>query len=458
MAADLFYGLLPEHFLLALLVVLMFIEIIGRGGRAAGILFNIVMISGCAVLLNQLGQNYSAMIVADEIVIDHFALVARLVVFACGIVYGVSCLGNNEKPKFWILLTSSLLGASIVFVSSGFISLFLGIELLSLPAFALIVHRAGNTNATEAALKYLLLSAVASAMILFGISMTYGNVGTLVIRDFAGSLSSDNLLSVVAAILILCGFFLKAAVFPFHGWAPDAYSGARLQVTTMLSSIVKGAVVLALVRVFGASPLNDHLVGMVAIFGIASILYGNLSAMSQTQFKRLLAYSSIAHAGYMVFALVDNTGHRTEDVLYYVAIYALTTIVACSCFAILDPGDNDDLDALNGAFAKRPLPAVLMALSLLSLAGIPPLPGFLGKLMIFKSVIASGYQWPAVLAFAGSFVGVTFYLGMVARIFKPQTEQAVAGNLTRSSWVLGGTLLGVFLLVLLAVFPGLVFI
>lgn len=453
MVTDLFYGLLPEHLLLALLVVLMSIEIIGRGGRLAGGLFVLVAVSGCVILLNQLGQNYSAVVVPGEISVDNFALVSRIVVLACGAVFGISCLENNESPKFWMMICSSLLGASIMMVSSGFISLFLGIELLSLPAFALMVHRAGSSVASEAAFKYLLLSAVASATILFGISLSYGSINSLVIHDFTLALSGGNALGLAASILVLCGFFLKAAVFPFHGWAPDAYGGARLQVTTVLASIVKAAVVLALVRVLGEEPLNGYMSSMVMVLGIASILYGNLTAINQTTFKRLLAYSSIAHAGYMIFALVDTTGSRTDDLLYYVAVYALTTIVACACFAILVPNGSDELFDLSGAFARRPLPAVVLALAALSMAGIPPLPGFFAKLFVFKSVIASGQTWPSVLAFSGSFIGVTYYLGLVARIFKPQGEPAVTEGLLKSTWALGGVLLGVLLLIVVSVAP-----
>jgi NADH-quinone oxidoreductase subunit N len=457
MAADLFYGLLPEHLLLALLVVLMLIEIIGRGERAAGLLFVLATGAGCGVLLAQLGQNYSVSVVAGEIAVDRFSLLGRLAVLACSVVYGFTCLGNDNRPKFWMLLNASLLGACVVLDSSGFISLFLGIELLSLPAFALMVHRASETDATEGAFKYLLLSAVASAMILFGISLAYGSVGTLNILDFTSSLAVGGRLKLAATILVLCGFFLKAAVFPLHGWAPDAYSGARLQTTAFLASIVKAAVVLGLVRVFGNAPLGEVLTVVVVILGVASILYGNITAIRQANFKRLLAYSSIAHAGYMIFALSENTGGRTEALFYYVAVYALTTIVACSCFAMLTQCDEDDLDALDGAFAKRPLPALLLAACLLSLAGIPPLPGFLAKFFIFKTVIASGQTAAAVLAFTGSFIGVTYYLGIVGRLFKKVEQTSAAERRAPFWWSMGGVILGSLILAYCAVLPNALF-
>lgn len=454
MVADLLYGLLPEHLLLALLVVLMLIEIVGRGGRLAGGLFLLATGAGCVILGQQLAQGYAATPVPGEVSIDQFALVARMVILGCGFVYGACSLGGDSTPKFWMLVTSSLLGGSIMMGSVGFITLFLGIELLSLPAFALIVHRSGLSDAAEGAIKYLLLSAVASAMILFGISLAYGTTGTLLIADFVKATGLDGALPLTAGILLLSGFFLKSAVFPFHGWAPDAYAGARLQVTTLLASIVKAAVVLGLVRVFGNTALSHELTGVVVILGIASIFYGNITAIRQGSFKRLLAYSSIAHAGYMIFAFADTTGARSDALLYYLAVYALTTIVACACFALLSAEGNDDLDQLDGAFARRPLPALLLALAVLSMAGLPPLPGFLAKFYIFKAVVASGYLLPAVLAFAGSVVGATFYLGIVYRLFKPVELPSEIPTSGRADWAWGGIILGSVILIMFTVAPG----
>ena len=454
MATDLFYGLLPEHLLLALLLVFMLIEILGRGGRLAGFLFVLVAGTGCAVLLQQFSQGYATIIVPGEISIDRFALLARLVILGSGVVYGLCNLSNDDSPKFWMLICSSLLGALIMLDSAGFITLFLGIELLSLPAFAMIVHRSGLSSASEGAFKYLLLSAVASATILFGISLGYGVTGTLVIADFAKAVAVGGPLNLAATSLVLSGFFIKAAVFPFHGWAPDAYAGSRLQVTTLLASVVKGAVVLGLVRIFGATVLPDELIGVVIVLGVFSICYGNITAIRQGTFKRLLAYSSIAHAGYMIFAFANNTGSRSEALLYYLAVYALTTIVACTCFSLLAHGENDDLEVLDGAFARQPVQALLLAVAVLSMAGIPPLPGFFAKFIIFKSVIASGHLLPAVLAFGGSFIGVTYYLGIVSRLFKPTKSQVAVPTALQCGWAWGGVLLGSLLLMLFMVDPG----
>ncbi|WP_298270002.1 proton-conducting transporter membrane subunit [Geobacter sp.] len=453
MAADLFHALLPEQLLLGLILLLMLLEICGADRRFAGLLFTLAAGAGCGVLLLQLGQGYTADVVPGEIRVDRFALLARLVILGCGVILGLCSPAASDTVKSRLLLASSLLGGLVIMVSAGFIPLFMGIEMLSLPAFALMVHGRGLSPAGEGAFKYLLMSSVASALILFGLSLAYGSTGSLAIGAFAAALPAGGPPLLVAGLLLLSGFFLKAALFPFHGWAPDAYGSARLPVTAFLASVVKGAVVLGLVRILSAASLDAETVAAVTVLSVASIFYGNVTAIRQVAFRRLLAYSSIAHAGYMMFALTDGSGGRTEALLYYVAVYAVTTIVACTCFRLL-AGEGDELALLEGAFAARPVPALLLGLSALSLAGIPPLPGFLAKFFIFRAVIASGHLAPAVLAFAGSYVGVVYYLGIVLRLFRPSAlpSKAKTASSPCRSW--GGVLLGTAVLLLFMLVPG----
>ena len=454
MATDLIYGLLPEHILLGLILLLMLLELLGVNKRAGSILFILSLLAGTAVLALQLSQGYEATIVAGEIRIDRFAETAKLVLLSCGIILGIYSLTSEACYKYWILIASSLLGALIILDSAGFIPLFMGIEILSLPGFALMVLNSGATSASEGSFKYLLLSSVASALILFGLSLVYGSTGTLEISAFTSAVSAGGLQNLAATVMILSGFFLKAAVFPFHGWAPDAYSSARLPVTAFLASIVKAAVILGLVRILADTTLSPEAVGVIAILAILSLFYGNITAIHQTTFKRMLAYSSIAHAGYMIFALTDNTGSRIETLLYYVAVYAVTTITACASFSIISNQD-DSLDNLDAGFKSQPLAAIILSLSVLSLAGIPPLPGFLAKFFIFKAVIASGYLVPAIVAFVASYIGTFFYLGIVLRLFKG--ERAIEQPNTPAAcqcWTWGGALLGSATLALLMVMPG----
>jgi len=455
MATNLVYGLLPEHILLGLILVLMLLELLNVDKRAGSALFVAALLAGAGVLVMQLATGYSADIVAGEIRIDRFAEIGRLIIVSCGLILGISSLATEAGYKYWMLVASSLLGGMIILDSAGFVSLFMGIEILSLPGFALMVLNNGKSSASEGSIKYLLLSSVATALVLFGLSLVYGSTGSLSISSFTAAVAAGGVQNLAASVMILAGFFFKASVFPFHGWAPDAYSSARLPVTSFLASVVKAAVVLGLVRILGNAVLNPEAVTVIAILATLSMFYGNITAIHQSAFKKMLAYSSISHAGYMMFALVDNTGSRTETLLYYVAVYAVTTITACACFSIIS-GEDDNLDNLNGIFRKKPVAAILLSLCVLSLAGIPPLPGFLGKFFVFKSVIASGYLTAAVLAFVASYIGTFFYLGVVLRMFRSDAEPAAAAPATGCAcWTWGGALLGTVALALFMLLPNL---
>jgi NADH-quinone oxidoreductase subunit N len=416
MPAEFVYALLPDHLLLALLFVLMLLEMLRVDARVVGPLVWLALGVGCVALLLQYRSGFAAEVTPNEIRIDGFSVLAKLVILGCGLLSSVLAR-PPATYKSAFLSCASLLGAGVVMDSAGFASLFIGIEMLSLPAFALIVHGAGRTAASEGAFKYLLLSSVATALLLFGIAIAYGATGSLAIERFAAAVGAGAPYATTAAILIASGFFLKAAVFPFHGWAPDAYASARVPVTGFLASIVKGTVVLALARIVLAVPLDPVLASVIGVLALLSIYFGNIAAIRQRGFRRLLAYSSIAHAGYMLFAFVDTTGARPEDLLWYVGIYAATVVIAAAAFAILCPGDSDDIRLLDGTFQAHPAASLVFGLSMLSLAGIPPLPGFFAKLFIFNSVVASGYLAAAVIAFVGSFIGVTYYLGLFFRLF-----------------------------------------
>lgn len=461
MASDFIYGLLPEHMLLALIVVLMVLEIMRADKHLAGPLFLLTLSISCGVLVSQLSAGYTYVVVPNEVVIDRFAILAKLVILGCGTVLGFFSVTGSKCYKTWLLLSCSLLGGMIMMESAGLISLFIGIEMLSLPGFALMIHGRGASIASEGAFKYLLMSSVATALMLFGISLVYSQTGTLAVADFAAVAFNGGARNWAAGALVLSGFFIKAAVFPFHAWAPDAYDSAKLQVTAFLASVIKAAVVLALVRILGNLPLSHEAALAVTVLSVGSIFYGNVAAIGQTTFKRLLAYSSIAHAGYMMFALTDTTGGRVESLFYYVAVYAVTSIIACASFSLLcqDHGDHaDPLSCLDGAYYVRPVPSFILAACVLSLAGIPPLPGFLAKFLIFKSVIASGHLLPAVLAFLGSFMGVIYYLGIVFRLFKPAQgcePVCAAAQSFSQSWTWGGVVIGSLALALFMLFPDL---
>jgi NADH-quinone oxidoreductase subunit N len=419
MPNEFWYALAPDLLVLGAAVVAMALEVARVGARWSQAAFVAAILGALWVLFGQFSDQYSAMPVAGELVVDRFAVAGKGVLLLCALGVAAWFPGSPRAHKFWILAATSLFGGLLVLESASFATLFLGIELLSLPAFALIVHGQGRSAASEGAFKYLVLSSVASALLLFGASIGYGLTGSLGLEAFAGLAATGSLRAQAALLLVLSGLFLKAAVFPFHAWAPDAYAVARLPVTALMASLVKAAVVLGIVRIVGPATLAAAAVSVITALAIISIVFGNLAALGQPRFRRLLAYSSVAHAGYMIFALLDSTGSRGVDLLWYTAFYGLMTVLACASFAVLCPGDDDTIERLDGAFARRPVAASLLALAMLSLAGVPPLPGFFAKLFVFKSVIASGHTMWAVIAFVGSFLGLAYYVGIALRLFRP---------------------------------------
>lgn len=424
MASEFSYALGPDLLLLGAIVVLMLLEMLRADARWARAAFVAFAVAGALLLVQQLGAGHVSDVVPGELGTDRFAQLGKLVLLLCGLGVAAGFDDSARGYKFWLLVASSVLGGMLMLGAEGFAPLFIGIELLSLPAFALIVLGQGRTAAAEGAFKYLVLSSVASGLLLFGVSLAYGLTGTLSIAAWAHAFEFAGLQGQAAGLLVLSGLFLKAAVFPFHAWAPDAYAAARLPVTAFMASVVKAAVILALARVVATMPLAPASTLAVTVLAIASIVFGNVAALGQARFRRLLAYSSVAHAGYMIFALLDTTGSRGADLLWYAAFYGLATVLACASFAALCPDGNDELRALDGRFRTQPVAATLLAVSMLSLAGLPPLPGFFAKLFVFKSVIASGHVLPAVIAFVGSFLGLAYYAGIAMRLFQPAPSVA----------------------------------
>ena len=330
-----------------------------------------------------------------------------------------------ERGRFYILLLSSLYGACMILSADSFLTLFLGLELMSLPVYVLVLLAYRRPESAEAALKYLVLSGAATATFLMGASLLYGASGSLALPVFAAALVSGDPLAQAAVVLVIVAFFLKAAVVPFHAWAPDAYEAASVPVTAYMATIIKAAVLLAVVRLFGTAPLSLPIVGLIAFLPLASIVWGNLAAMRQSSFRRMIAYSSIAHAGYLFYAFLGDGPGRYEAVLFYLVAYGLMNLLA---FASLPPGADDTvrdrLDHLQGLFHRNPYAAIMIGIAMLSLAGIPPLPGFIAKFLIFKNVMAAGYTLYAVLGLVASYLGIYFYLRVIQYLFMSPQEQA----------------------------------
>ena len=376
----------------------------------------------------------------------------------------MQCHGD-EPEEYFLLLVLSTLGACVLACANHLASLLLGLELLSIALYALIAYPNRSLLPLEAATKYLVLSGAASATILFGFALLYAETGVL---SFAGlgaqldQLPDDNPVVMVGAAMIFAGLAFKLSVVPFHLWTPDVYTGAPAPVTGFLASIGKAAVFIAALRLFLDADLFRYriLVELTGLMAILSMLAGNLLALLQSNIKRMLAFSSIAHVGYLlvIFMVGLDAGSRslaTEAAAFYLIAYTVTTIAAFGLLTLISARqaerENVDLHHVNGLFWSSPLLAVLMLAALLSLAGIPLTAGFVGKFYIINAAI-SGHNWIllAVLVI-GSAIGIYYYLRVIYHMSRrpeehhsgPGSAGGLVTGIVSSALIAGILLLGI---------------
>jgi NADH-quinone oxidoreductase subunit N len=448
-------AMLPEHFLLAGIVLLICMEIISNRPRGSAALSLVVLTAAVAAAAWLHVSGYVAAPFADQYSVDPAASLAKAIVLALAVPVVLLARDEYEHSEFYLLLLSSLYGACMILSADSLLTLFLGIELMSLPVFALVLLPFRRPESAEAALKYLVLSGAATATFLMGVSLLYGVSGSLALSEFAAALgSAADPLAQAAVVLVIVAFFLKAAVVPFHAWAPDAYEAASVPVTAYMATIIKAAVLLAVVRLCGTVTLSRPIVDLIAILPLVSIVWGNLAAMRQSSFRRMIAYSSIAHAGYLFYAFLGDGPDRFEAVVFYVLAYGLMNLLAFASLPLNeDDAVRDRLDHLRGLFHREPYAAIMIGIAMLSLAGIPPLPGFIAKFLIFKNVMAAGYTLYAVLGLVASYLGIYFYLRVIQYLFMSPAEQGAERGRSRGA-ALSASLICLIPATLLAVFPG----
>ena len=363
---------------------------------------------------------------------DHMALVFSALFCLAAAVTAILSLDylrqrGDEPEEYFLLLILSTLGACVLAYAAHLASLLLGLELMSIALYALIAYPDKTKLPLEAAIKYLVLSGAASATMLFGFALLYGITGTMQFASMGDQLidaSTGNATLLVAAVMVVSGLGFKLSLVPFHMWTPDVYDGAPAPITGFLASASKAAVFVALVRWFLASDLFrfNILIDSIALLAIASMLAGNILALMQTNIKRMLAYSSIAHMGYLVIILVvgSNMDHRPmaiEAGMYYLIAYTVTTIAAFGVLTLLSTEghhrENVQLHDISGLFWHQPLYACLMMVALLSLAGIPLTAGFIAKFYLISAAV-SDFRWILLGSLVvGSGIGIYYYLRVI---------------------------------------------
>ncbi|MEE4146315.1 MAG: NADH-quinone oxidoreductase subunit N [Halieaceae bacterium] len=375
---------------------------------------------------------------------------------------------GDEPEEFFLLLILATMGACVLAYAVHVASLLLGLELLSVSLYTLIAYPNKSILPLEAAVKYLVLSGAASATALFGFALLYAATGALgfsAIGQALGETSTGQGVLLPAAVMIFAGLAFKLSVVPFHLWTPDVYDGAPAPVTGFLASVAKGAVFVVLLRLFLDADLFRYyrLVEVTGLLAIISMVAGNLLALLQANIKRMLAYSSIAHMGYLLIVLMvctnaANQALAVEAAIYYLVAYTATTLAAFGLLTLIscDPSgrENIQLQQVSGLFWRQPLLACLMLVALLSLAGIPLTAGFIAKFYLVNAAV-SGHHWVLLFSLVlGSGIGIYYYLRVIYYMTR-RPEEHGAEQEPISDWrgrILSGLLIASILL--LGVAPG----
>lgn len=336
-----------------------------------------------------------------------------------------------HRGEFYPLILAATLGMMIMSGASDLITLYVGLEVMTITFFVLVAYRTTDGKASEAAIKYLILSSASSAILLYGISLIYGMTGSTQMFMVAQALGTElSPTTVLATVFLLAGFGFKISLMPFHLWAPDIYEGAPIPITAFLAVASKAAGFAALVRFYLLMMYNQSFdpttgAGQTLLLVLAAItmIVGNLVAIPQTNIKRMLAYSSIAQAGYMLIGVVSVSTLGIKAVLFYAMIYVFANMGAFAVATHVEEAQgSNEIKDFAGLSKRSPLAAVVMTASVLSLAGIPPLAGFAGKFYLFSSVMDQGIVWIAYIGFVMSMISVYYYLGVVKAMFRTEGE------------------------------------
>jgi len=455
---DYFLPALPEILLLAGTCALMIFDLRVQGERRAGTFwFAQAVLAACfaATLFVQLGTGRGLWIFNGLFVVDPMA---NLIKLACYVATSVALVYSRQylvdrgllRGEFVTLMLFALLGTMVLISANSFLTVYLGLELMSLCLYALVALNRDSAASTEAAMKYFILGALSSGLLLYGMSMIYGATGSLDLREVAVQVKSllaagpDRIpmrpLLVFGLVFVVAGVAFKVGAAPFHMWIPDVYHGAPTPMTLIIGSGPKLAAFAMAIRLLvnGLFNLAGEWQQMLAVMALLSIAIGNITAIAQSNLKRMLAYSTIAHMGFMLLGLMSgvvggnslSAAEAYSTALFYVVVYALMTLASFGMILFLSrPGfEADSLDDLRGLAKRSPWYAFLMMVVMLSLAGLPPTVGFYAKLAVFSSAVQAGYVWLAVVAVLLSLVGAFYYLRVVKLMYfdEPRDAGAVA--------------------------------
>ncbi len=432
--------LLPEIFLLtAVSFILIFDLFLSDERRYITYMLTLLTLLGCGWLTftTATGTPTYAMhgMFIDDMLSDVLKLVLYLTV-AVVLVYSREYirLRGMFQGEFFALILFATLGMMVMISASHFLTLYIGLELMSLSLYALVALQRDSAIASEAAMKYFVLGALASGMLLYGMSMLYGATGTLDISKIAAVLQQglgNNVVLVFGLVFVIAGLAFKLGVAPFHMWVPDVYHGAPTAITLFIGTASKIAALGFVFRILaqGLQSLSPDWQSMLVIMAVLSMAIGNITAIAQTNLKRMLAYSTISHMGFLLLGLLAADINGYTSAMFYMLTYVLTSLGSFGMIMLLSRKgfEADNLDDLKGLNQRSPWYAFIMLLLMFSLAGIPPTVGFYAKLSVLQAVVNAGYVWLAVVAVIFSLIGAFYYLRVVKLMYfdKPHDHNPI---------------------------------
>jgi len=421
---------LPEIFLLAALSVILVLDLFisdARRGLTYGL--SLLTLAGCAAIQYATWATAPVHIFSNMYVADTLGSTIKLFMYgvsAAVLVYTRQYIADRGmfRGEYYTLALFALLGMNVMVSANHFLTLYIGLELLSLALYALIALRRDSTQATEAAMKYFVLGALASGLLLYGMSMVYGATGSLDLSTIARVIQSgrgNTVLLVFGLVFLVAGLSFKLGAVPFHMWVPDVYQGAPTAVTLMVGAAPKLAAFVFMLRILGQG-MDSMLVnwqGMLMIVAVLSMAIGNITAIVQTNIKRMLAYSTISHMGFLLVGFLTGSAEGYSAAMFYAIIYVLMSLAAFGVVLALSRAgfECEKISDLKGLNQRNSWYALLMLLTMFSMAGIPPLAGFYAKFAVIRAALDAQFVPLAVFAVMMSLIGAFYYLRVVKTMY-----------------------------------------
>ena len=430
---------LPEIVMLAMICLVLVVDLfLPQEKRGFTLLLSVATLVLTIIAIVAVAPSDSISSFGGSFVLDQMAVVLKIA--TCGIsilvfIYSRDYLIDHDiyKGEYYVLGLCATLGMMIMISGHSFLLIYLGLELLSLSLYAMIAFNRNSAIASEAAMKYFVLGAMASGLLLYGISIFYGITGTLNIEQLAGvvpqTMKENPVALSFALTFIVVGISFKLGAVPFHMWVPDIYQGAPTSVTLFIGTVPKIAGFAMAIRLLvdGLSDLQVEWSQMLIVLAVASLAIGNIIAIAQTNFKRLLAYSTISHIGFILLGILPGTDTGFAAAMFYTIVYAITSSVAFGVLLLLNRKgfEAENINDLSGLNESNPWIAALLAIAMLSMAGVPPTVGFYAKLSVLQAVIQVDMVWLAVIAVLFTVIGLFYYLRVIKVMYfdKPEPDQ-----------------------------------